>query len=675
MKPHIFFILFLTILPASLGFDCDYFSGYQKQECLELESTNESLISNLIYSGTYIPNHEFVKNYNSKIDITDAPEDTQKYSNGIIKNAWVSILYASPSVYYKKLYVPENFNIRTEYDYKIQLPQNYYNNRKSSGSTCKILYSLKNQNADLKVSTQDEFCNSKECPFSITQDEDISARLDIQATRKEEHYRWYRYCCSYGDNGCTGYCYDCRYYRTKYNTDSLSISDNLDVYLYSHSPDVNVSITKASYDSYKADLNTDNQTNVFLKFKDSYYNEYQYEYSSEFIKYPTYLLRIKADKKQSSSLKNIIKTNNLLYVKNHSYCYLEYSDFFSNQEKMCSFDLVTEIEVEEFKKTELSESWNLLYKVIVFIVANILIFIGIKKTWGKALIPSVLMLILIPSVSAENCGLTNLASCLPEKMYDFFIELLNAPIEPLLDLTRTLLETAPSISLFEGVWAIVVYCISMFYGLLFIYSGFQFMFSGHNVIKREMAKEWLKNTVIMITIVQASFYLYGLTIELGSVMSSSVLSMVDPHFFMITADNLINIGLEFLFVGAYVIILFFTILFLVMRYLVVCFGVLFAPIGVFCYFIPPLKSYGKLILNLLGMFIFITFLDAIIILACSMLIEISLFENIKILVMICCFMMINLLFLVLIKHIISKSSFSDSGEKVAQAVKYIAMFV
>lgn len=293
----------------------------------------------------------------------------------------------------------------------------------------------------------------------------------------------------------------------------------------------------------------------------------------------------------------------------------------------------------------------------------------------KKILIFIILLFIIPSVYAEECGLTNLASCIPEKMYDFTLDVMNAPIEPLLSSTRSLLESSPSIDLFLGVWQIIVYCISMFYGILFIYSGFQFMFSGHNVIRREMAKEWLKNTVIMITLVQGSFYLYGLVVELGSIMATSVLSLVDEHFFMLTADNIMNIGLEFLFVGAYVIVLFITIIFLVIRYLIVCFGVLFAPIGVFCYFIPPLKSYGKMILHTLGLFIFITFLDAIVILACSMLVEIPLFENMKILVMICCFLINDLLSLMLMKHIISKSSLSDSGEKVAQAVKYIAMFV
>lgn len=285
------------------------------------------------------------------------------------------------------------------------------------------------------------------------------------------------------------------------------------------------------------------------------------------------------------------------------------------------------------------------------------------------------LIYLVPSALAEECGLTNLASCIPEKLYDFFLNLLNAPLQPLLSSIRSLIENVPSIEIFYNIWVIIVYCISLFYGALFIYSGFQFMLSGMNPIKRHTAKEWLKNTVIMITLIQASFYIYGLVLELGTIMSSSILSMVDPHFFLITADNIINIGLEFMFVWLYGITLLFTLLFLVLRYMFVAFGVIFIPIGIFCWFIPPLKSYGKLILNFLGLHIFITFLDAIIILASSMLISIPLFANIKILVMISCFTMVNLLFIILAWHVITKSAIADGGEKVADAVKYIAMLI
>jgi len=103
------------------------------------------------------------------------------------------------------------------------------------------------------------------------------------------------------------------------------------------------------------------------------------------------------------------------------------------------------------------------------------------------------------------------------------------------------------------------------------------------------------------------------------------------------------------------------------------FGVVLIPIGIFCYFIPPLKSYGKLILNLISLFIFIIFIDAIIMLESSMLINIAMFENFKIMVMISCFSLVNLSYIVLIWHVINKSGAVETGGKIAGAVKYIAM--
>jgi hypothetical protein len=290
-----------------------------------------------------------------------------------------------------------------------------------------------------------------------------------------------------------------------------------------------------------------------------------------------------------------------------------------------------------------------------------------------------LMLFPTAAIAAEEeeekkCGLTNLASCIPEKLYEYFIGILNLPIKPLLYFIKKLIAEPVSIDIFQGIWVIIIYVLSMFYGLLFIYSGFNFLFSGLDVIRREMAKEWLKNTVIMIVLVQASFYLYDLFLQLVSTMTSAVLTMVDEHFFMITADNIINIGLEFLLVPTYVLVLLITVIILAARYIVVAIGSVFIPIGVFLYFIPPLRSYGKFILHFLGMLSAIVFIDAIIILACSMLIEIPLFENFKIIVMIVCFIIVNITMFLVAKMVIGSSTFDSGRESLSQAAKYIAMF-
>ncbi len=250
---------------------------------------------------------------------------------------------------------------------------------------------------------------------------------------------------------------------------------------------------------------------------------------------------------------------------------------------------------------------------------------------------------LIPLVSAEDCGLLNLASCIPQEFFNFLINILNSPLQPLLDLTRSLITEPIELSAFASLWAIILYILSIFYGLLMFYSGFNFIISGYDSAKRAKAKEWFMNIFIMIVLIQASYFLYSLFIDIGSYLTIGMMDLVDPNFFLLTADNMVNIGLQFFFVLLYVIVLIFTTLFLTLRYLIVASGVVFVPIGIFLYFIPPVREYGKLILNFLAICIFITLIDSLIILISSQLINISLFANFKILVMISTFLVANFL--------------------------------
>ena len=273
----------------------------------------------------------------------------------------------------------------------------------------------------------------------------------------------------------------------------------------------------------------------------------------------------------------------------------------------------------------------------------------------------------------DDCGLLNLATCLPQKLYDFIIGVINAPIQPLLDLTKSLLTEPVNLSAFGSIWAIIMYVLSMFYGLLLLYVGFNFIISGYDVIKRDKAKTWFRNILIMIVLVQMSYFIYSTFIDINSLMTSGIVNMVDSKFFLLTADNIVNIGLE-LFLGLiYVITLLFSVLLLTLRYIFVAVGVILIPIGIFLYFIPPLNSYGKLIINFLGICIFITFFDSLIMLACSKIVEIPLFENFKILVMIACFSIVNFLMFYFVIFSALKSAFK-TGENVVGNIASVAKY-
>jgi len=276
-----------------------------------------------------------------------------------------------------------------------------------------------------------------------------------------------------------------------------------------------------------------------------------------------------------------------------------------------------------------------------------------------------LPLFLIPLISAEEeCGLLNLSSCLPQKLYDFLINILNSPIQPLLTLTKALMTEPIKLEMFVSLWAIILYVLSIFYGLLMLYSGFNFMISGYDAVKRTKAKEWFRNIFIMIVLVQASYFIYSAVIDVNSLLTAGVISLVDQKFFLITADNIVNIGLQFLFALLYVFTLLITVIMLTFRYIIVAGGVVFVPIGIFLYFIPPVNNYGKLILNFLGTCIFITFFDSLILLVCSKLIEIPIFQNFKILVMITAFGIVNFLMFYFLIFSALKSAIK-TGEKTA----------
>ncbi len=267
-----------------------------------------------------------------------------------------------------------------------------------------------------------------------------------------------------------------------------------------------------------------------------------------------------------------------------------------------------------------------------------------------------IILSLLPLVSAEECGLLNLASCIPEKIYEYFIGVINSPIAPLLSFVKSLITEPVHTDLFMPLWAIMLYVLSLFYGFLIIYSGFNFIISGYNAARREKAKEWLRNTLIMIVLVQASYFLYSLVLDLNSLTTSGVMDLIDENFFKLTADNIVNIGLQFLFGLGYVVALFLSAIILTIRYLIVAAGVVIIPIAIFLYYIPPLQSYGRLILYFLGTCIFSTLMDAIIFLVSSKLLDLALFDNFKILVMISSFAIANLLMLYLMFFSILKAA-------------------
>ena len=201
----------------------------------------------------------------------------------------------------------------------------------------------------------------------------------------------------------------------------------------------------------------------------------------------------------------------------------------------------------------------------------------------KILAIALLILLLVPAALAqeeeedeEEFDLGNIFTIIkgivtqiPEQLYAFTLNIINAPLQPLLNFIKKMLSEPVNIEPLHTLWAIMVYILSLFYGLFIIFAGFNFMISGYSASKRAQAKTWLRDCVLMIVLVQASYYLYSMILKLSASMVGGVISLIGEDFFLLSLDNYVNMGLELVLAIPYLAVLVLTILLLAIRYLIV----------------------------------------------------------------------------------------------------------
>jgi len=106
-----------------------------------------------------------------------------------------------------------------------------------------------------------------------------------------------------------------------------------------------------------------------------------------------------------------------------------------------------------------------------------------------------------------------------------------------------------------------------------------------------------------------------------------------------------------------------------LRYIFVSLGVIFFTIGIFFYFVPFLNGFGKLILNWLGILIFLPFFYSLVFVGTSRLVNSSSLSDIKIFVVIGAFSVIILGTLILTLYVIVKSI--SFGAKIAAPIMFV----
>lgn len=218
----------------------------------------------------------------------------------------------------------------------------------------------------------------------------------------------------------------------------------------------------------------------------------------------------------------------------------------------------------------------------------------------------------IDSINGMFSGLSQSIGAVPAAVVDQFFLVLQgffaSFLESMLSLAKLFMTSNPNIAPMFPLWQTIVYVISLFYLVIFLFVGFLFIFSSIDAEKRVAAKQWFKSTVIMIAAVSASFYFYELFLELGSAVASYLWSTEFETLFQANSLTSLNIVLLAVFSGA----VFAAFVTFFVRYLFLVIGAAIFPIALFFYFMPTFKPWGKMMLEIIFAGVLMQIIDVII---------------------------------------------------------------
>ncbi|MCD6418250.1 hypothetical protein J7M00_05655 [bacterium] len=235
---------------------------------------------------------------------------------------------------------------------------------------------------------------------------------------------------------------------------------------------------------------------------------------------------------------------------------------------------------------------------------------------ARFLMPLLFLVLLLSNASAGLWdSVSNLPANVANAILDSFKGTVISFVAPILEFIKAMVLNNINPYDFQDLWLMIVSVISCFYLLLFVFAGLKFLLGSYDAVQRKSAKEWLKNAVVIVVAVNASLLLYSLMLQLSSAVALTIWTEKLDSLFDIAQLNALNL-LWVVFYAFGALLLAITLL---LRQLFLILGVIFVPIGIFLYFIIPLRAYGSVILNFFGAIVFMQVIDAALLLGVSML--------------------------------------------------------
>ena len=227
----------------------------------------------------------------------------------------------------------------------------------------------------------------------------------------------------------------------------------------------------------------------------------------------------------------------------------------------------------------------------------------------KILIIFTIVAITASLASADLIG--DLGKTLSEAIYTPIYNSIYTLLTEFMNLVLEILVWNPPLDSAYESWNIIRTVITSMYLAVLTYAGLKLMagtMMGED--ERNTLKKWVGGTIVSILLVNMSYVLYEFVIQLNVGLSALVFQPPNLTGF-IAASSAFIVLLSIQWSTVLLVILL-----LIVRTLLVIVGVTFFPIGIFLYYFPPTKRFGKLIITVIFANIFVQFFEILCLRVC-----------------------------------------------------------
>jgi len=214
----------------------------------------------------------------------------------------------------------------------------------------------------------------------------------------------------------------------------------------------------------------------------------------------------------------------------------------------------------------------------------------------------------------------NLPTCIVERFFETLISGFIYSATEFLEHSLNFIITGPDLSHFCSIYTRIMRIIESLYIIALMGVGAYYIISSADPAKRARSKLWLQNLFFMIIILSFSYQIFEMILEINQYITSSIYEESFSDVLDIrTVFSTLIFALVFSFQALAAAGL--TFMTLILRYILIPFLFLLFPIAIFLYFMPFGKVWGSFLLKFILLIVFMTSIDAILILGMSYLLE------------------------------------------------------